>query len=80
MKNLKIIFMGTPEFSVPVLKNLIKNFNVIAVVTQPDKEIGRKKILSFSPIKKVALENNINVLQPINLIFFSNKLSIYFIS
>ncbi len=67
MKNLKIIFMGTPEFSVPVLKNLIKNFNVIAVVTQPDKEIGRKKILSFSPIKKVALENNINVLQPIKI-------------
>ena len=64
MKEKKVVFMGTPEFSVPILKELIKHTNVIAVVTQPDKEVGRKKIVSFSPVKQVALENNILVLQP----------------
>ena len=67
MKDKKVVFMGTPDFSVPVLKSLIANTNVIAVVTQPDKEVGRKKILTSSPVKQVALENNIKVLQPIKL-------------
>ena len=56
--------MGTPNFSVPVLKMLIENTNVIMVVTQPDKEAGRKKVLQYSPVKKVAMENNITVFQP----------------
>ena len=64
MKDLKVVFMGTPDFSVPVLKALIENCNVIGVVTQPDKEVGRHKELEFSPIKKVALEHNIKVVQP----------------
>ena len=64
MKNLKVIFMGTPEFSVPVLKELIKNCTVIGVVTQPDKIVGKNKEKSFSPIKQVAIENNIRVFQP----------------
>ena len=64
MKDYKVIFMGTPEYSVPVLKSLIENYNVIGVVTQPDKEVGRGKEVEFSPIKKVALDNNIKVLQP----------------
>ena len=63
-KNLKIIFMGTPEFSVPVLNSLIQNYNIITVVTQPDKKVGRKQELTSSPVKKVALENKIEVLQP----------------
>ena len=63
----KIVFMGTPDFSVPVLKGLIENYNVVGVVTQPDKEVGRKKELTFSPIKKVAIENNIKVIQPIKI-------------
>ena len=67
MKDLKVIFMGTPEFCVPILKTLIKNCNVIAVVTQPDKEVGRKREIVYSPIKKVALENNIKVLQPVKI-------------
>ena len=67
MNNLKVIFMGTPEFCVPILKKLIDNYNVIAVVTQPDKEVGRKKEIVYSPIKKVALENNIKVLQPVKI-------------
>ncbi len=61
MKNLKVVFMGTPEFSVPVLDALIENTDVIAVVTQPDK--GN----NISPIKKVALNNNIKLFQPIKI-------------
>lgn len=64
MKDLKIIFMGTPDFSVPVLEKLIENCNVIGVVTQPDKEVGRKKEVKPSPIKVTALNNNIKVFQP----------------
>lgn len=67
MKDLKVIFMGTPEFCVPILNSLIKNYNVIAVVTQPDKKVGRKKEIVFSPIKKVAIDNNIKVLQPVKI-------------
>ena len=62
-----VIFMGTPEFAVPVLKKLIELTNVVLVVTQPDKEVGRKKELKASPIKEVAIENNIEVFQPIKI-------------
>ena len=64
MKDLKVIFMGTPEFAVPILKMLNENTNIVGVVTQPDKLVGRKKELTYSPIKKYALENNLKVFQP----------------
>jgi len=64
MKDLKVIFMGTPEFAVPVLNKLIENTNVVLVVSQPDAPVGRKKILTPSPVKQVALENNIEVFTP----------------
>ncbi len=64
MKDLKVVFMGTPEFAVPVLDMLIKNTDVKLVVTQSDKMVGRKKEIVYSPIKKLALENNIEVFQP----------------
>ena len=64
MKDKKVVFMGTPEFSVPVLEMLIENTNVVMVVTQPDAYTGRHHELTFSPIKKVALEHNIKVFQP----------------
>ncbi len=67
MKDKKVIFMGTPSFSVRVLEALIDNTNVIAVVTQPDKEVGRKKELTYSKVKECALEHNIKVLQPIKV-------------
>lgn len=67
MKDTKVVFMGTPDFSVPVLKVLIEQTDVVLVVTQPDKEVGRKKVLSKSPIKQVAEENNIQVFQPIKI-------------
>lgn len=66
-KELSIVFMGTPDFAVPVLEALIKNFKVRAVVTQPDRPVGRNGELRPIPIKKVAEENTILVLQPENL-------------
>ena len=65
--DLKVIFMGTPDFAVPVLDILIKKTQVLMVVTQPDKEVGRKRILTPSPIKKLALEHNIPVFQPLKI-------------
>lgn len=58
--------MGTPQFAVPILQSLIQNpdYNVEAVVTQPDRRTGRKHNLTMSPIKKVAVENEIAVFQP----------------
>ncbi len=67
MKNKKVIFMGTPEFAVPILQMLIENTEVILVVTQPDKEVGRKKEKKFSPIKELAIKNNIETFQPIKI-------------
>ncbi len=68
MNDLRIIFMGTPEFAVPSLEILIENkFNVVAVVTAPDKPKGRGQKLAFPPIKEVAVKHNIPVLQPTNL-------------
>lgn len=64
MKNKNVVFMGTPDFSVPALKMLIENTNVVMVVTQPDKIVGKNKSVSFSPVKSVAIENNIPVFQP----------------
>lgn len=64
MNKKKIVFMGTPKFAVPVLEMLIKNYGVDLVITQPDKKVGRKKVLTPPLVKVVALENNIKVLQP----------------
>lgn len=64
---IKIVFMGTPDFAVPILEGLIDNYEVIGVVTQPDKKVGRKQILTETPIKKVALKNSIPILQPENI-------------
>ena len=67
MKNAKVIFMGTPDFAVPILEGLIENYDVIGVVSQPDKRVGRKQELVNTPIKEVALKNNISVFQPIKI-------------
>lgn len=64
MKKIKVVFMGTPMLCVPILQMLIDNYDVVGVVTQPDKEVGRKRVLTPSPIKKLALDNNIKVLTP----------------
>jgi len=67
MKDLRVIFMGTPSFAVPVLNKLIENTNVIMVVCQPDKEKDRKGNIVFPEIKKVAIENDIEVYQPVKV-------------
>ena len=67
MKNLKVVFMGTPSFSVPVLEKLIANTDVVLVVSQPDREKDRKGNLLFTPTKELALAHNIPVLQPLKV-------------
>lgn len=65
---MKIVFMGTPDFAVNVLQGLIdNNYDVVGVVSQPDKEVGRKRILTPTPVKEVALKYNIPVFQPIKI-------------
>lgn len=65
MENVKILFMGTASFSGCVLEKLLEtNYNVIAVVTQPDRLVGRKKILTMPEVKEIALKHDIPVYQP----------------
>ena len=64
MQDLKVVFMGTPTFSVPILESLINTCNVILVVSQPDKEKDRKGAFVSTPIKQIALAHNIEVYQP----------------
>jgi methionyl-tRNA formyltransferase len=61
---MNIVFMGTPEFAVPILKMLYEKYNVLLVVTQPDKMVGRKKIMTPSSVKMFATLHNIPVFQP----------------
>ena len=64
----RVIFLGTPEFSATVLRGLLKaDYDVVAVVTQPDKPVGRKQKLQKSPVKLVAEAENIKVYQPAKL-------------
>lgn len=64
-KEMKIVFMGTPEYAKVVLSGLLEqNYNVVLVVSQPDKKVGRKQIITPSITKQYALENNIEVFQP----------------
>src|SRR5881296_2814710 len=64
----RIIFMGTPEFAVPSLKVLIDNgYSIPAVVTAPERPRGRGQELSPTPVKKVALQHRLPVLQPDSL-------------
>lgn len=62
----KLIFMGTPDFSATVLEGLIadKSYEILAVVTQPDRKVGRKKELRMTPVKELAIKYQIRVFQP----------------
>lgn len=68
-EDLRIIFMGTPEFAVESLKNLVEGgYNVVAVVTQPDKAVGRHQDqLQPSQVKQYAMEHNLPILQPVKM-------------
>ncbi len=64
----RIVFMGTPEFSVPALNRILQtDHKVIAVYTQPDKLVGRGRVPTPPPVKKLALENGLDVFQPLKL-------------
>jgi len=68
MKKLNIVFMGTPDFAVATLKTLVdNNYNIVGVITAPDRPAGRGQKLNQSAVKKYAVEQNLNVLQPTNL-------------
>lgn len=68
MNNMRIIFMGTPAFAVGILDAMLKNkYNVVAVITAPDKPAGRGQKMNTSAVKDYALEHNLNILQPTNL-------------
>ncbi|WP_372754380.1 methionyl-tRNA formyltransferase [Mariniflexile sp.] len=68
MRDLKIIFMGTPDFAVATLKKLVEaNYNIVGVITAPDKPAGRGQKLNESAVKQYAVSQNLNVLQPTNL-------------
>jgi methionyl-tRNA formyltransferase len=68
MKDLRIVFMGTPDFAVATLKALVEhNYNVVGVITAPDKPAGRGQKLNASAVKNYAASQNLSVLQPTNL-------------
>jgi methionyl-tRNA formyltransferase len=68
MKDLRIVFMGTPDFAVTILKKLVmQKLNIVGVITAPDKPAGRGRKLNESAVKKYALSENLNILQPKNL-------------
>ena len=67
-KELRILYLGTPDISASVLEKLIEEgYNIIGVVSQPDKEVGRKHILTATPVKVIALNHNIKVFQPLKI-------------
>ena len=66
MKDLRVVFMGTPEFSLQVLSSLNENCNVVGVVCQPDKPSNRGEV-KLSPIKQYAVDNNIPIYQPVSV-------------
>lgn len=68
MKDLRIVFMGTPDFAVGILDAIIqKQYHVVAVITAPDRPAGRGQKLKYSAVKEYALEKGLKVLQPTNL-------------
>ena len=68
MEKLRIVFMGTPEFAVGILDNLVKNnYDVVGVITAADKPAGRGQKIKYSAVKEYALAHNLTLLQPTNL-------------
>lgn len=67
MKDLRVVFMGTPDFAVPILESLVENTNVVLVVTKTDSLVGRKKELKESSVAIAAHNHNIPVMKPISL-------------
>ncbi|MCE1255385.1 MAG: methionyl-tRNA formyltransferase [Anaerolineae bacterium] len=62
--DIKVVFMGSPDFAIPVLRELINHYRVTGVVTQPDRPAGRGRVLTPPPVKELALKHGIEVIQP----------------
>ncbi len=73
-KKIKVIFMGTPDFCLPILEELIKHYNVRAIITQPDKKVGRDQVLTDTPAKIFGNQHNILVLQPVKVGEIANEI------
>jgi methionyl-tRNA formyltransferase len=68
MKNMRIVFMGTPDFAVTILKHLVEHsYTIVGVITAPDKPAGRGRKLNESAVKKYAISQGLKILQPTNL-------------
>lgn len=67
LKDIRVVFMGTPTFAVPILESLIESYNVVMVVCQPDRKKDRKGNIEYPETKVVAIEHNIEVFQPIKI-------------
>ena len=64
-QDIRIVYMGTPDFAVPTLDALVNGgYNVVGVITMPDKPAGRGHKMQFSPVKQYALDHNLPLLQP----------------
>ena len=64
-EDLRIVYMGTPDFAVEALRQLVEGgYNVVGVITMPDKPAGRGHKIQYSPVKQYALEQNLPLLQP----------------
>ena len=64
-EDLRIVYMGTPDFAVEALRQLVEGgYNVVGVITMPDKPAGRGHKIQYSPVKQYALERNLPLLQP----------------
>ena len=67
-KQIRVLFMGTPEIAVSMLERLWSDgYRIIGVVSQPDKKVGRKQVLQMPPVKQAALAHDIPVYQPIRI-------------
>ncbi|MDO8668410.1 MAG: methionyl-tRNA formyltransferase [bacterium] len=77
-RRIKIIFIGTAEFGLPAFKAMLNDsdFEVVLVITQPDKPVGRKQVVVSSPIKIAALKKDITCLQPVQIIDIRQKISL----
>ncbi len=65
---MRIVFMGTPIFATAILKQLIEDqYEIVGVISQPDKKVGRKQVVTFTPVKELALQHNIEVYQPTSI-------------
>ncbi len=74
---MKVIFIGTPDIARVMLEALIENYDVVRVISQPDKRVGRKKEIQFSSVKQCAIDHNIEVLQPNSIKELSDQLALF---